>query len=92
MHSVHSCFWPISPERKRKGRFVVLKVVALGRSALASLTVLAAVAVVVVLDDVELAAPVFGTFEEVTACLLRRREIALLVASEMCMYRLLRAT
>jgi len=56
---VQSCFWPISPERKRNGRFVVLKVVALGRSALSSVAVLAVAVVVVVV--IELAAPVEGT-------------------------------
>ena len=83
----------MSPERNKKGRFVVLKVVAFGSRAFASLTVLAAGTVVVVVV-VELAAPVLGTLEDdvVVDCLLRKREIALLVASEMCMYRLLRAT
>lgn len=79
----------MSPERNKKGRFVVLKVVALGSRAFASVTVFEVVVVV----DVELAAPVFATAAPVLdCCLLRRREIALLVASEMCMYRFERAT
>lgn len=67
---------------------MVLKVVALGSRAFASVTVFE----VVVVAEVELAAPVFATAPVLDCCLLRRREIALLVASEMCMYRFARAT